>query len=191
MRLVRIRFFASALVIGLAAVLISIGLLSMTSPTAAHAQSTSDGIFVFQASFPESSVEIRDLSGNVLGEGLHGGKVLCNANNCTQATLIPYDLCAIITDPLCGVANIAADTGIVYRFQSWQSLDLSDAGGGTVVVAGTGTTSNHGEKVRFSFTATFQDNGDGTVSVTYVATRPEASFVIPRAPGSFALYRRR
>jgi hypothetical protein len=191
MRSVSIQSIVSAVVIGLGAVLVSLGLLGMTSPTAAHAQSTSDGIFVFHASFPESSVEIRDLSGNVLGEELHGGTVLCNANNCGQATLIPKYPCSILSDPSCGVANIAADTGIVYRFQSWQSLDLSDAGSGTVVVAGTGTISSHGEKVRFSFTATFQDNRDGTVSVTYVASRPEASFIIPRAPGSFVIYRRR
>jgi hypothetical protein len=55
----------------------------------------------------------------------------------------------------------------------------------SVVVKGRGEISGRGQKERFSFTATFRNNGDGTVFVAYVASAPDASFTISSAPGSF------
>ena len=46
------------------------------------------------------------------------------------------------------------------------------------------------KKSGFLFTATFQDNQDGTVSVRYEASRPDASFIIPQAPGRLEFRRR-
>lgn len=184
MKSTRIRAFVSAVVAGPAAALISFGLLSMIAPAVAHAQP----LVEFAVSLPESSIEFRDLSGNPLGEGLHGGSVSCDGTYCVQATVIQYDPCQILTDPYCTVGNVTTDPEIVYRFMTRQSLDPVNE---RVVVGGTGTTiSRNGGTVAFSFVATFQNNQDGTVSVTYVASRPDASFVIPRAPGTIAIVRR-
>ena len=60
-----------------------------------------------------------------------------------------------------------------------------------LLVGGKGTVSNDGQKERFLFTATFENNRDGTVAVRYEASRPDASFVIPRVPGRFEISRRR
>jgi hypothetical protein len=187
MRLIAIRSILSSVVIGLAGALFLFGLFGMMSPTVAYAQSPNDDALVFEASFPESSVEIRDLSGNPLGEGLHGGLVLCGASDCTQATVLTGYCCHDIwlTDTLYMHQGLSAE--IEYGFTIRQSLDPVEQ---RAVVGGTGTISRRGETVGFSFTATFQNNRDGTVSVTYVASRPEASFVIPRAPGTFAIVRR-
>ena len=39
----------------------------------------------------------------------------------------------------------------------------------------------------FSFIATFQNNGDGTVWVRYETSIPETSLIIPTAPGTFRI----
>jgi hypothetical protein len=70
------------------------------------------------------------------------------------------------------------------------SLRAFDPGSETAVVAGTGTSSNGGKKERFTFTAAFQNNGDGTLSASYSASRPDASFHIPSSPGEMEFFLR-
>lgn len=45
-------------------------------------------------------------------------------------------------------------------------------------------------KERFIFTATFLNNRDGTLWVRYEASRPEASFIIPKAAGTVYFLKR-
>lgn len=124
------------------------------------------GVFVyFQAS--ETPVAITDPGGALVGEGSHRGQLLCN-NRCSHQTQLEVN----------GIAY-------QYRFEVRQALD-PDAG--VVVVSGRGTLSDGGQKERFSFTATVEDNRDGTVWVRYDASRPDASFVVPETPGIFALF---
>jgi hypothetical protein len=121
-------------------------------------------------------VEIEDLNGNVVGEGVHSGKAKCNRDNCSQKTFL--QLTIPLTDPY----------SVEYKFTTRQALDPEEE---RVIVAGTGTISNRAQKERFSFTATFQNNRDGTISVTYAASRPDASFIIPNSAGTFRIFSRR
>ena len=113
------------------------------------------------------ALEILDLSGNILGEGLHFGRVKCNGDNCSQQTTIVLD----------GVEY-------TYKFSSREAHNPDER---RLVVAGRGTLTNGRQKERFSFTATFEDNRDGTVKTTYFASRPDASFVVPETPGRFEI----
>ena len=117
-------------------------------------------------------IEITDLSGNVVGEGQHEGKVRCSGNsNCSQATQLQLN----------GIEY-------EYKFKARQALDPDER---RAVVEGTGTIVRDDKKERFLFTATFEDNRDGTVRVRYEASRPDASFRVPKSPGTFGIYSRR
>ena len=111
---------------------------------------------------------ITDLAGNPVGEGEHRGEIRCDGNNCSQATNLQ------ITLPLTWTGEYE------YRFTARQAVDPDER---SAVVAGEGTWSNNGESERFSFTASFRDNRDGTVWVKYEASRSDASLIIPAAPG--------
>jgi hypothetical protein len=121
------------------------------------------------------SIEIMGLSGNVVGEGIHGREIRCNRNKCSQQTVLSFGL--PLTDPIV----------YEYKFTTRQVLDPEEE---RVVVSGKGRITSRGQKERFSFTATFQNNKDGTVWVRYEASRPDASFIIPRSPGTFQFSRR-
>ena len=132
------------------------------------------GSLVFTAVLTEHITTIADQSGNDIGPGLFGGDVRCNTNNCSKGTLLQF-----IADP--------DQTEYEYKFTDRLALDpIAER----ALVAGTGTISRLGQKERFSFTAVFQNNRDGTVSVTYEASIPDASFVIPQAPGTFNIFSR-
>jgi hypothetical protein len=117
-----------------------------------------------------SGVAIKDLAGEDLGEGLHSGKVKCNTMHCSQKVTVILN------------AGQVNETEIVYRFSTRQAFDPAVE---LAVIAGTGTINSATPREHFAFTATFQDNDDGTIAATYVASRPDASFYIPRTPGIF------
>jgi hypothetical protein len=177
--------FLLALAISVVAVVISIGLLQI-SPALALERVGTEPMYLdplaqpplpdhlrFVAFFDDDlTVQITDLIGDVIGEGVHGGRVKCNGTSCSQQTYLRLDTAS------------AETTTYEYRFSSRQAIDPVAR---SVVVTGTGTISSQGQKERFSFTAVLQDNRDGTVSVTYVASRLDASFIVPRAPGTFLI----
>lgn len=111
-----------------------------------------------------------DREGNVL-QGVHTGEVRCLGDNCNKKTQL---------DLLVGSDRVVYE----YQFKSLQALD-SEAR--RSVVVGRGTMDDGLQRAKFLFTATFEDNGDGTVEVTYEASRPDASFRIPTSPGIFAI----
>lgn len=184
----KIGSFLLAVMIGLATVLISLGVLGMMSPALALEQAgtkpmhldppaqpppPNDDDLVFIAFFTDDvSIDIMDLSGNPIGEGEHGGMARCNRNNCSQKTHLSLD------------APLMVSPEYEYRFTSRQVIDPEEK---IVIVAGTGTKSSRSQKERFSFVATFEDNEDDTVKVTYEASIPDASFIVPEAPGTFEI----
>ena len=185
---IKMRSVLLAVMLGLGAVFISIRVLGM-SPALAHEQEGTasmslapaqqaepEYVFIVVFTDPPAKVQITDLSGNVVGEGDHGGQVRCNGSNCSQKTQL--DFTVYFTEPW----------SLEYKYTTRQALDPV---AGRVVVAGTGTISSRGQKERFLFTATFQNNRDGTVTVRYEASRPDASFIIPAAPGTFRISSRR
>jgi hypothetical protein len=190
---IRMRSVLLAVMMGLGAVFVSIGVLGMSpaqaheleltgSPSLAPAQPPppdDDDLGFVALYFTEPlTIQITDLSGNVVGEGVHGGEVRCNRNNCSQTTQLIYTI--PLTDWLWSEYE--------YKFTTRQAIDPVEE---RVVVGGTGTISSRGQKERFSFTAVFQNNRDGTVWVRYEASRPDASFIIPAAPGTFSISSRR
>jgi hypothetical protein len=176
--------FLMAAAMGILAVVVSIGLLEVSPALAldrtgiesvrlappAQPPPPNDDDLQFIAFFTDDLSIITDLSGNVIGEGEHGGKIRCNKNTCNQQTNLTFRV--VFTDP------------IVYEYKFTTRLALNPEEE-SAVVAGKGTISSRGQKERFSFTATFQNNRDGTVWVRYEASRPDASFIIPEAPGRF------
>jgi hypothetical protein len=114
-------------------------------------------------------VEVYDLSGSLIGEGKHEGILKCVAENCSHKAVLYF------TTPPTNIAEYE------YKFKNIQAVDLDAR---RVIVSGEGTISNNGQKDRFQFTATFQDIGDGTLSVRYEASNPNASFSIPEYPGT-------
>lgn len=185
MRLLRILRLSLATGIAVLSAAVLLGLSGLASPALAQelavettgrespalsAQAPADKI-TFSVVFTDpASVAIFDLSGNALGEGTHVGAVRCHAGNCNMKTRLQ------LTNP--------PSAEYEYRFTSQLALD---PGFERALVAGVGTLTSGNQKERFSFTATFQNNRDGTVSVTYAASRPDASFAIPAAPGTFAI----
>ncbi len=173
MGFIKIGSSLSAVMIGLAVALISLGALGMMSPAPAQEPDLEINVPVAQAPGPAISfvvvftdpaiIDIQDLEGGVIGEGTHTGKMRCS-NKCSQKTQLQLN-------------------GDVYEYQFKTRQDL-DPVGRRAVVAGTGTINSNGQKERFLFTATFQDNRDGTIRVTYVASRPDASFILPESPGT-------
>ena len=121
-----------------------------------------------------SPIPYTDLSGNLIGEGVHVGQLWCAGDICNHK--IEFE--AVSPQP-------TTDT-VVYEYK-FKSRLLLDPVAEIVVVSGTGTMSNGGQKTKFSVTGVFQNNGDGTVSVTYNASTPDASFIFPAAPGTFRI----
>jgi hypothetical protein len=167
---------------GCAAFVIAVGLLGTTSTALAQAQRLT-GItqlapadeFVLLVVFADPApTEVTDLSGNVIGEAEHLGVVRCNGSHCNQKTQLQ-------------LLSPAPPTLVEYRFKDRVALDPVAE---RAVVAGTGVIASDSGKEKFAFTATFQNNGDGTVSVTYEASRPDASFILSNAPGTFTLFTR-
>lgn len=125
---------------------------------------------------PASIVPISDLMGNEIGEGTHEGELRCNPSNCSQKTQLS------ITIP------VASDLVYEYKFTTRLALDPEER---RAVVGGKGTISNGDHKERFLFTATFQDNRDGTVYARYEASRSDASFIVQESPGLFEIQSKR
>jgi len=185
------RSFLLAVAVGFGVLVVSLGLLEI-SPALALERAGTDSVrldapaqappndedLIFIAYFTDDlSIDITDLSGNIIGEGEHGGAVRCNRNNCSQETQLQFTV--PLTDP---------DLVYEYKFTTRQALDPVEE---RAVVSGRGTISSLGQKERFLFTATFQNNRDGTLSVRYEASRPDASFIIPEQPGTFRISSRR
>jgi hypothetical protein len=180
MVLIKLRSLLLAGVIGLAAVFILLGLLGGTSVVLAKEQDltgranlaqmaqapSQEFALVATVYFSPAPTLVTDLAGNVIGLGGHTGEVRCWAT-CNKKTQL----------------DLLAD-GYEYQFKTLQALDPEAR---RMVVAGKGTIYSDHQKATFLFTATFEDNGDGTVAVTYVASSPDASFVIPKAPGTFEI----
>jgi hypothetical protein len=176
-----------AMSMGFAVMLIFIGLMNVSTALAlgqagAVTVPISQSVFqppppddddlVFIAFFTDSvNIPILDLLGNEIGEGTHGGEARCRRNHCNKMTQLLFN------------------AEYEYNFTTRQLLDPIAA---SAVVGGAGTITYPDRTERFYFIATFQDNRDGTVWVRYDASRPEASFIIPRAPGwlDFRIVRR-
>ena len=183
----KLRFLLLAVTTGFAAVLIWMVLIEVSSALALEGAGTSPvrldraaqqqpphEDFIVTVVFTDpASIEIKDLSGSVIGEGEHVGEVRCNFSNCNQKTQL-------------SLTSQLTSAEYEYRFTTRQALDPEAR---ILVVAGSGKISNGNQKERFQFTATFHDNGDGTVSARYEASRPDASFIIPSSRGSFLISR--
>lgn len=157
-----------AVSIGLALVFTSIGPFGML----ASVQAASDIIlFTFTDTSP---IQYAELSGIVLGEGVHVGELRCVGDICNQK---------IVFEP---VSQQSTTDPAVYEYK-FKSIQAFDPVAERVVVSGTGTIIRSGLKTRFSFTGILQNNGDGTVRVTYAASTPDASFMFPAAPGTFSV----
>jgi len=154
--------------ISIAVVFILFGPLGLTGT----AQAAPDMILV---TFTDTTpIQYTDLSGAVIGEGVHVGELRCVGDNCNQKVEFEPSYSEPNTEPVV----------FEYKFKSRQAFNLESE---TVVVSGTGIISDGGSKIRFSFTSVFQNNGDGTIRVTYSASTPEASFIFPAAPGIFSV----
>jgi hypothetical protein len=157
-----------AVSIGLAVVFILFGPLGLTGT----AQAAPGMILV---TFTDTApIQYTDLSGNLIGEGVHVGELRCVGDNCNQKIEFEPVSPGSTTEPL------------VYEYKFKSRVAFNPAAE-TVVVEGTGTISGAGPKIRFSFTGVFQNNWDGTVQVRYDASTPEASFIFPAAPGTFSI----
>lgn len=173
------RYIFLAMISSLVTVLIWTGLLGVSrvqaQPWQAQPPPPNDEDLQFIAFFTdELTIQISDLGGNIVGEGTHLGRVLCPGSNCSQKTSLDFSL------------NFAIPTQIDYKFKELLALDPEAE---RAVVAGVGAIKSDHMNEKFSFSAVLQNNGDGTISVTYVASRPDASVAL-RSPGSFVISRR-
>ena len=161
----------AAIVIGGAAVFIPFGLPGMTTSVLANGSGiTSIEILHFDDDGVREPLLYTD--GTVIGEGMHVGDLKCIRDNCNGRTYL--------TDIL--ISSQPTDIEIEYKMKSLVARDIQEE---RVVVAGTGTITGGGQKERFSFVATFQNNRDGTVYSRYDASRPDASFIIQETTGTF------
>ncbi len=188
MRFHKLQSLSLAVVIGLATVFLSFALLGMTTSVFAQEQELTAQInsapimarpdidFTVVFTDPAVYLVVYDLAGDPVGEGMHIGGVRCRGDNCNKNTQI------LFTIPPEG----ATVSGVEYRFTNRIAID-PDAR--RVIVQGVGTVYSDGQKERFSFVATFEDNRDGTVLVSYDASNPDVSFIIPKSPGIFEITR--
>ena len=146
------------------AVGLAVAMLVSASP--AIAQGALTGVIV---DFPPGVVDVQDLAGNDVGQGEHTGTVRCYDGNCGQKTELQF-----------------TSVTIEYKFKDLVALDQIAE---RAVVTGTGVISSGDGKAKFLFTATFQNVEGGSVMVSYVASRPDASFILT-APGTFTLVER-
>lgn len=114
-------------------------------------------------------VSITDLVGNVLGEGVHEGGIRCYQNsNCNGQTELYF-------------TNPSTNNSYEYKAATLLTIDPEEQ---RAIVTGTGILYKDGRKEgRFSYSATIEDNRDGTIKVTYISSNPGASFIIPNSPG--------
>lgn len=115
---------------------------------------------------------ITDLSGIIVGEGTHEGEARCSGGICSQSTQLTISCC--LTDTWY----------IEYNYSILRSVNLEEE---SVVMEGMGTINRSGQSKRFSFTATFRNISDGKIYARYDASLPEASVILPSAPGIFEL----
>lgn len=144
--------------------IITVGLMSPASAQPLDADTFTSTI-VFQD--PPAMVQITDLNGNSLGEGEHGGQVRCYKDTCNKVTELQLN-----------------DIAYRYKAKTILALDLIAA---RVIVEGTGTIDSNGQKEGFTYTAIFQGNLDNTISVSYQASNPNASFIILNTPGTLTI----
>lgn len=166
MYFIKLRSRLSVLIISIVVLIISLGISGMVSPAL---QPVTEKDIILMKSDGLDIVEVYDLSGSLIGEGKHEGILKCVAENCSHKAVLYF------TTPPTNIAEYE------YKFKNIQAVDLDAR---RVIVSGEGTISNNGQKDRFQFTATFQDNGDDTLSVRYEASTPNASFSIPEYPGT-------
>ena len=174
MKTKRPAYLILTVVMALAAVLLLIGLMDVSSANAQEnpgASPVRPPEFEFVVFLTDTlPVDITDLSGIPLPhQGQHGGRVSCHGEKCNQKTQLSF---------------ITEEAKYEYKFSTRLALDPVER---RAVVAGTGTISTSGHKERFSFTATFEDLRDGTLYVRYEASNPGASFIIPSSPGRFEI----
>lgn len=181
------RLLLSVLIGSVGTLFVLVGLLGMAPALAQGAQNMeeaapwvqpppSDDDWVITVYFTDpASISITDLSGNAVGTGIHEGNAKCYGRNCNQKATLQF------TVPL-------TDWSFEYSFTTRQAVDPVAE---RVEVAGTGTIFRSGQSEEFTFVSTLQNNGDGTVEVKYEASRPDASFMILKAPGTFTVERRR
>jgi hypothetical protein len=170
------------------AVFFFLGLFGRISPALAHGsdrvvneggrlaqayQAPAPRIFVGVVFTDPAIIPVLDLAGNDIGDGMHTGVLRCRNDNCNRKIQL------VLTDPTTGLLS-----EYEYQFRSAQTIDPEAE---RVVVAGTGTRLVDSQRERFLFTATFENNRDGTVKVTSIASRPDASFLIPASPGTFRI----
>lgn len=180
MRSNNLRYLFLTIALGIAGTLL---VLSLVDVSAAFAQAQT-GDFSVQHQPPQVPVfastvvftdpagtQIADLAGNVIGTGTFLGKVRCYNGNCNQRTQLAI-----------------GSTEYEYKFTTEQALD-PDAR--RLIAAGIGTMVNQGQKVRFVFTAVFDDNLDGTIAVKIEASISDASFIIPNVSGNMTIQPRR
>jgi len=184
MQLLKIRTILLAVVISLAVLVATFSVLgaapalaqgSEPSSLAPYSQAQSDDDnWSFGVYFTDPvSIGISDLSGNLLGEGELVGEARCSGANCSQTTRLTY------TGPY------FTDTIVIeYNFSFLRSVNAEEE---HVVVDGMGTINRLGQSERFSFRATFRNNGDGKIYARYDASLPEASVILPSTPGTFEL----
>lgn len=126
---------------------------------------------------PSGKLEVTDLSGNVVGEGEHWGELRCAGPACSGKTQLS------ITTP-------NRSFQLEYGFAARQAVDsLQEMAVVTGSIYLTDPTWYKGQVQIIPFTATFQKNGDGTVSARYDAARPDASFIIRASPGTLVFRR--
>lgn len=189
MSFLKVKILFLAIVIGLAAVILTLTLVGKTPTVVALELAGTESIYpdpLYQPPPPndddlqfiafftdEVPIQITDLSGMVIGEATHQGEIRCNRNKCSQQINLSFGF--PFTDPI----------EYEYKFTTRQAINPEEE---RVVVSGKGVVSSRGQKERFSFIATFQNNRDGTVWIRYEASRPDASFIVPRASGTFEIF---
>lgn len=175
-----------ALVAGLLIVMLWTGLLGIAPARAEQATMAGDQqqppppddeVLLFIAFFTDDlSVEIMDLSGNVVAEGTHLGDARCIRSHCNHKAEVV----------LMQSSSYPTPYQIEYKFVDRLALDPEAR---RAILAGTGTAGSDGQKLRFRFTAIIQDNRDGTLTVRYEASIPDASFIV-RSRGSMSIFSR-
>jgi hypothetical protein len=178
----KIKLLLLPVVLSFAGVLLLLGLITASSAFAHEQEGATFSVQlapepVTQVSFTLTptkntvSVTMTSLTGEPIGTGTQEGKVRCHGDNCNQKINISYI-------PLSSYV-----TGTLYIEYKFTSSQFSDPVAKRLVVDCTGSISEGGPKQRFSCTASFSDNGDGTITAIYAASREDASLIVPNYPG--------
>lgn len=198
MKAKRLGYLLLVVAMGFAAVVVLLGLVGTSSAFAreqagtlpAQQQAPAEPRYDFDITLISSDTEAYSLDGVFLGLVAHGGRVSCNGDfngaKCNQKIALGFTAAFTDPDPPCSQDPNCFNYD--FKLTNLGTLDKEDR---RAVIEGTGTVSSGGKKEKISVTAIFQDNRDGTVEVTYVASNPEASLVVPRSPGTFAIRSKR